>query len=315
MKSRILDILRSKDHVVSGEHLSSLLGISRVAVWKHMQKLKECGYDIDTSANGYRLVFSPDVLFPWEFPERESRIHFFPCVTSTMDIARDMARKGCPDFSVVVAGRQTKGRGRLKRVWHSEEGGLYFTVVLRPDLPLAWAYRVNFCASYSLARVLRRLFSIPACVKWPNDLLVNDKKISGMLSEMEAEGDLLEFITIGLGMNVNNDAEHMEPGAVSLKSLLGKPVFRKTILNAFLDELEMRLADGDLENAITEWKTVSITLNRSVKIVTHGGEFRGRVLDVDESGALVLETEGGNVKKVIYGDCFHLPRTDQEWMK
>jgi len=118
---------------------------------------------------------------------------------------------------VVVAGRQTRGRGRLRRQWLSDDGGLYFTMVLRPEIPLLLSSRVNFLASLTLARVLRELFHINAAVKWPNDILVDGRKISGMLSELEAETDRLLFINIGMDINVNNDPSGVEPGASSLK--------------------------------------------------------------------------------------------------
>ena len=131
MKEKILKMLRSSGKIVSGATLSNRLGISRVSVWKHIQGLKENGYEIVASSQGYHLAGSPDALFPWEFPERISKIHYYPQVDSTMDIAREMARGGCPGFTVVIAGSQKKGRGRLSRNWHSGTGGLYFTIVLR----------------------------------------------------------------------------------------------------------------------------------------------------------------------------------------
>ncbi len=122
MKGKILKILKKEKGIVSGEALSSELGISRVSIWKHVRKLQELGYNIITTSMGYRLIGSIDALFPWEFPDRESKIHFFPEVTSTMDIAGKFARKGCPHFTVVIAGLQTKGRGRLRRAWHALQG-------------------------------------------------------------------------------------------------------------------------------------------------------------------------------------------------
>ena len=120
MKAEILKLLRAQTGVVSGETLSSALGVSRVSIWKHIQKLNQVGYRIQSGPKGYWLEHSPDTPFPWEFPARETRIHYFDETSSTMEIAKEMARKGCPDFTVVVAGRQNKGRGRLKRVWISQ---------------------------------------------------------------------------------------------------------------------------------------------------------------------------------------------------
>ena len=217
MKAQILELLRSQDTIVSGEELSTDLGISRVSGWKHIHKLQELGYDIMLTANGYRLIDSPDVPFSWEFGDHDFNILYYPEVSSTMDTAKDLARNNCPGFTVVVAGRQTRGRGRLRRQWLSDDGGLYFTMVLRPEIPLLLSSRMNFLASLTLARVLRELFHINAAVKWANDILVDGRKISGMLSELEAETDRLLFINIGMDINVNNDPSGVEPGASSLK--------------------------------------------------------------------------------------------------
>jgi BirA family transcriptional regulator, biotin operon repressor / biotin---[acetyl-CoA-carboxylase] ligase len=305
MKGRILEILRNNVGTVSGEILSQKLGTSRVSIWKHIHKLKELGYDISSTPKGYQLTETTDTLFPWEFAGREENIHHFSEVSSTMDIARDLARKGCPGFTTVIAEKQLKGRGRLKRTWFSSTGGLYFTMVLRPKIPSVISARVNFAASLVLAKTLRRLFHIDARVKWPNDILVEERKLVGMLSEMEAEADILSFINIGLGINVNNDPTLEEPNAVSLKEIIGKNVSRKNILVSFLDEFEALITDNNLENIIPEWKKYTITLNRKVKIVTTNDISEGIARDVDENGALILELNDGSMKKVLYGDCFH----------
>ncbi|MGD9066739.1 MAG: biotin--[acetyl-CoA-carboxylase] ligase, partial [Desulfobacterales bacterium] len=201
--------------------------------------------------------------------------------------------------------RQTKGRGRLKRQWRSDDGGLYFTMVLRPDLPVLLSSRVNFLASLTLAHVLRELFQINAAVKWPNDILVDGYKIAGMLSELEAETDRILFINIGMGINVNNDPSVAEPGASSLKKIVGREISKKTLLDRFLTEFKPRLQQAKFENVISEWKKYSVTLNRRVKIVTNKEVSEGRAVDVEPDGALVLELADGSHKKIVYGDCFH----------
>ena len=305
MKGKILTELRSRKEIVSGEYLSSTLGISRVSVWKHIHKLQEFGYNILSTTNGYQFIDSPDILYSWEFPDREARIHYFPELPSTMDTAKDLARKNCPDFTVVIAGRQTEGRGRLNRQWLSDNGGLYFTLVLRPEIPVPISSRVNFLASLTLVRVLREMYQIEANVKWPNDILVDDRKLSGMLSELEAEADRVFFINIGMGINVNNDPAGVEPGAISLKKMLGREVSRTRLLSRFLDEFENRLKNADYENVISEWKQYTTTLQRPVRIVTQREVSEGLAVDVDENGALIVKLADGSFKKIIYGDCFH----------
>lgn len=304
MKRQILNILKNSNERISGVELSARLGISRVSIWKHMGKLQDAGYDIGSTPKGYILQNDNDLLYPWEFPQRESNINYFSELDSTMDKARELATSGCPDFTVVIAGTQRKGRGRLKRSWHSSEGGLYFTIVLRPNVPPPSGHKYNFATSLVLARTLRNLFGIDAMVKWPNDILVGGKKLSGMLSEMEAEADRVSFINIGIGLNVNNDPETDEPNAVSLKKLVGKELSRKKILSVFLDNLEEKFSNMESETIISEWKEYSLTLNRRVTIITPKDVCEGIAVDVDEEGALILKLDNGTLKRVIYGDCF-----------
>ncbi len=132
IKSRILNLLKQENSIISGETLSKQLGVSRVSIWKHIRRLKDLGYEITSSASGYHLIKSPDIPFSWEFPQREDKIIYYHELESTMKIAKAIAGKGAAHFTVVIAGRQTKGRGRLKRTWISTDGGLFFTVILRP---------------------------------------------------------------------------------------------------------------------------------------------------------------------------------------
>ena len=192
----------------------------------------------------------------------------------------------------------------MNRSWLSSEGGLYFTMVLRPELPVILSSRVIFGASLSLAESLRNLYQVEAMVKWPNDILIDGGKLAGLLAEMEAESDRVTYVNVGVGLNANNDPTDQEPGAVSLKKVLGREVSRKEILTCFLDEFEHRLTDGTLDDVISQWKRYSITLNRKVKIVTTNDLTEGFAKDVDETGALILELADGSTKRIIYGDCF-----------
>jgi BirA family biotin operon repressor/biotin-[acetyl-CoA-carboxylase] ligase len=308
MKTRILENLKKKEGTVSGQALSVQLGISRVSIWKHIQQLQALGYEITSSAKGYRLVNSPDVPYPWEFAGRESKIIYHAELTSTMDAAKQLARKGCSNFTTVIAGRQTSGRGRLKRQWFSDEGGLYFTVVLRPDLPPVLSFRVSFLASLTLAKTLNEMFGVDVRVKWPNDLLVDEYKICGMLSELEAEADRVAFINVGIGLNVNNDPSGIEPAATSLRAILGRKVSIKEIVARYLDAFEQQMQAAAVDRVIEEWKAYSVTLNREVRVVTTRDVFTGKAIDVDDNGALVLKCADGSIQKILYGDCFHQSR-------
>jgi BirA family biotin operon repressor/biotin-[acetyl-CoA-carboxylase] ligase len=305
MKDRILKILKHSKTTVSGQSISAQLGISRVSVWKHIQRLQALGYDILATASGYRLENSPDIPYPWEFPGWESRLIYYPELPSTMAVAKELARNDCPHFTTVIAGRQISGRGRLNRFWLSEEGGLYFTMVLRPDLPPVLSFRVSFLASVTLARTLNEIFNIDARVKWPNDILVSERKISGMLSELEAEADRVAFINIGVGINVNNDPSALQPTATSIKEVLGREVSKKDLLFRYLDAFEKQMQTAAFDRVIQDWKQFAATLNRDVRVVTNKEVFTGRAIDVDDTGALILKGADGSLQKILYGDCFH----------
>ncbi len=293
--------------MVSGEALSDALQVSRVAVWKHIRRLRELGYGIVSTAQGYRLESSPDTPFAWEFPEREGRIHYQRSVGSTMDLARDLARKGSPAMTVVVAEEQTQGRGRMARSWISEREGLYFTVVTRPELAPALAARVGFAAAVSLARVARDSYRVPAQVKWPNDVLVGERKLAGILAEMEITGERVQYVNLGMGINVNHHPELPGRPATALKLETGAPVSRKAVLAQFLAAFETRLAGIQTLAVMEEWKALTMTLGRRVEIVAPGETLGGRAVDLDPTGALVLETDSGELRQVHYGDCFPQP--------
>jgi BirA family biotin operon repressor/biotin-[acetyl-CoA-carboxylase] ligase len=234
---------------------------------------------------------------------RRNNLHYFSEVDSTMDEARKLAQEGCPSFTVVVAERQRRGRGRMARTWRSDDGGLYFTLVVRPELSPAECGRLNFLASVVLAGVLGEL-GIQAGVKWPNDILVAGKKIAGMLSEMDTDGKTVRHLAIGVGLNVNNDPGPLEPQATSVKRLLGKRVSRSLILENFLDSLEAAMAHMDWQETLNDWRRLAVALNRPVRVETHSETVAGWALDVDDSGALVVRLSDGTIRRIVYGDCF-----------
>ncbi len=305
MKKEILQLLRQASQPLSGEKLSSALGVSRVTIWKHIKALIGHGYDISATPKGYLLVSGPDTPFSWEYPDRQERILYFESVESTMDVARDLARQDCPHLTVVVADAQGEGRGRMRRVWHSDRGGLYFTLVLRLAMPPQHIGRVNFYTSSIIAETLRQDYNVAADVKWPNDILVDGRKLCGMLSEMEAEGEMATFLNIGIGLNVNNDPTTLEPRAVSLLQIVGKKVSRRELLANFLDRFEQNLESAMGPSVIERWKSFNATLGRTVTVKTHKETIKGRAVDVDADGSLFIEQQDGTVTKIIYGDCFH----------
>ncbi len=312
MKAEILNILDGGG-IVSGSRLSQKLGISRVSVWKHIQRLQQLGYVIETSSKGYRLVDRPPAAYPWELGRWQDLVHYFAETTSTMDEALRLAHAGCPAFTTVVAGRQTRGRGRLQRQWESEDGGLYFTVVLRPAISPAEAPLINLAAAVDLAVTLEDVCDLNVQVKWPNDVLVKGRKVAGILSQMEGESDQVAFVNVGLGVNLNNDPGKVVPAAVSVSRLIGKKVPSSAVLKQFLDRFAQRLESGRLGQALDKWRRLTVTLGQAVTVVTLRESFQGIARDITGDGGLILELEDGTLKTVAYGDCFHnRPVQDRE---
>jgi BirA family biotin operon repressor/biotin-[acetyl-CoA-carboxylase] ligase len=305
-KQEIIQILSRDGAVVSGETLSAELGISRVSIWKHIKGLVQAGIPIESSPKGYCLHPDPDSLLPYHFGARQDRIHFFPEIGSTMDEAMKLARQGCPDFTVVAAQRQTRGRGRMQRSWISADGGLYFTMVVRPEIPVVLSGLVNLAAAIEMAGLIKASYGIAAGLKWPNDILVNGRKICGILSQMEAEGDQVALLNIGIGLNVNNQPEDAELTAVSLQNLLNRPVPRREILTAFLDLFEKRINTLNTTEIILQWKSNNVTIGKRVRIMTKKETIEGIAMDMDVHGGLVLQLDDGFFKTVMHGDCFFL---------
>jgi BirA family biotin operon repressor/biotin-[acetyl-CoA-carboxylase] ligase len=305
-KKQILKVLRDYDDYLSGGTLAEQLGISRVSIWKHIRSLKEYGYVIDVSARGYRLVSSPDLMLPYELPGLEERIYFFPEIDSTMDAARRLARKRAREGTIVIAGIQVHGRGRLSREWLSPKGGIYFTIILRPRISPIYAPRINLMASVAVATTIRELFGIEAELKWPNDVLIGGRKVCGILAEMNAEMDVINFVNVGVGINANTSIPQFEKTATSLKDALGKEISRKEFLRVLLREIDgwqLRLMKEEL---LEEWRRLSTTLNSDVKVIAPGEVIVGRAIDIDANGALIIKVSDGSLKKAMAGDCINL---------
>lgn len=304
-KEHIYSILHSATDWISGEEIRTQLGISRVAVWKHIQAMTKSGITIESSPKGYRLVENPDSLLPFDFPDRQERIHYHPELPSTMDSAISLAREGCPANTVVIAERQQLGRGRLQRQWASEGGGLYFTIIIRPDVPITQASMFNLAAAVDMTKVLRTKYSIDASVKWPNDILVGEKKICGILSQLESEGGNIDSMAIGIGLNVNNSPAIEVPTATSLSELTGKSLARKEILSSFLDLFEARVTSFDAGKLIEEWRLFNCTIGKKVSITTVNDTFSGTAIDIDDQGGLILQCPDSTRQIIMHGDCFH----------
>ncbi len=303
------------DEYVSGEAISDKLGLSRTAVWKHVEQLRSQGYRIDAvPARGYRLREIPDRLTPLELrPLLTTRdlgqvLHCFDEVSSTNDVARELAEEDAAHGEVVVAERQSAGRGRRGRQWVSPPGrNLHLSAVLRPDLPPQRAPEITLVASVALCDVVRQA-GVVAGIKWPNDLLASGRKLAGILTEMAAEPDRVMWVVLGVGVNLNARPEDFPPEmrgeATSVAIERGQPAPRALFAAALLKTLEEwldRHADAGFGPVRQAWRERSVTLGREVRVSTEGRDLEGVAEDIDEGGALLVRA-GRRLERVLAGD-------------
>lgn len=315
-KEEVLDALRDAGGYVSGESLAERMGISRAAVWKHVHALVKEGYGIDVAqGKGYRLVAVPDRLYSQEVRRGLQtrligrRVVHLDTTGSTNTVARRAAEEGVEEGMVVIAETQSQGKGRLGREWLTGKGGLWMSVVLRPPIDPMHAPEVTLLAAVSVAKALRGA-GLEAAIKWPNDVLVNGKKICGILTEMSAEADAVGFIVLGIGVNVNNDVPLAT--ATTMRAELGRPVDRVRFTQALLEMLDedyLTFRSEGFTPILWSWRRLSDTLGRTVEVATHDSVIVGVAQDVDEDGALIVKTRDGAVRKVVSGDCRHVRGT------
>jgi BirA family biotin operon repressor/biotin-[acetyl-CoA-carboxylase] ligase len=303
---------------VSGADLSRQLGISRAAIWARLQALRELGYDIEASPHlGYRLVSAPDLLHADDLLSRLGKtrvigrdIRIFERTTSTNDIMARLAGDGVKEGAVVFAESQSRGRGRLGRHWISPpRKGLWFSILLRPNLAPQSATQLTVAAATALARALAQQTGLAPEIKWPNDILIGGKKVAGILTELTAELDHVKEVVLGIGVNVNLELSELPRDlrglATSLRIESGQVVDRAELAVAILREMDGdydRIRRGQFESVAAEWQQRCGTLGRQVSI--HVGErvIRGRAEALDGQGALLLRTQHGHLERIIGGD-------------
>jgi len=311
----VLRLLRGTDGFVSGEILAARMGLSRAGVWKRLRRLKAMGYVIlGEPRRGYRLVAAPDKLLPEEILHRletqrlRGPIYHFDSAASTNDTAKALGFRGAPEGSLVVAEAQSAGRGRLGRDWLSPPGvGIYASLLLRPPLPPTDLPRITLTAAVSVIRALSRATGVSAGIKWPNDLMVGEKKAGGILTEMETESDQIRYLVVGLGLNVNNAdfPPELATVATSLWRETGRAFLRAPIVRAWLEEFEdlyQRFLAQEFSKILEEWKQHTVTLGKWVTVRQGLQELEGLALEVAPDGALLLKTAAGEVLRVISGE-------------
>jgi BirA family biotin operon repressor/biotin-[acetyl-CoA-carboxylase] ligase len=316
-------LAEAADDFVSGEAISDKLGLSRAAVWKHVDALRRQGYRIDAMpARGYRLVAIPDRLGPLEIGpllhthDLGQTLHCSPELPSTNDRAKELAEAGAVHGEVVIAESQTAGRGRRGRTWASPSGrNLYMSVILRPQLPPQRAPELTLVASLAACDACRQA-GVEAGIKWPNDVLVDGRKVAGILTELSAEPDAVHWVVLGIGVNLNSGEDdfpdELRDVATSLAIERGQAVPRALFTAALLSTLEewLDLHASEGFGPIREaWRARSFTLGREVRVDSDGAEVTGVAEDIDEVGALLVRTRSG-LSRVVAGDVHLVRRVD-----
>jgi len=317
MEREILKALK-KESYTSGEELARSLGITRTAIWKHIKNLRQKGYKIHSSPKlGYRLDQAPDLLTPAEIQmdlatRRFGRIvHYFNQITSTQDEARQLAESGAQEGTLVVAEAQTAGRGRRGRHWLSpERTGIYLSLILKPDLEPFNIAQVPIVAGIAVCQGISEITNLTPRLKWPNDVMLQGKKVAGILVEMSAEPERVHYLILGIGINVNTPAttftDDLQQPAISLAEVAGGEVNRRTLLQVLLTHLEALYHEFKLAGFVVfreRLRRWDQTIESWVKITDSSGPYLGYALDIDENGALVVRDQQGTLRRILAGDA------------
>lgn len=315
-KKEILTALRDCDGYVSGQELCEKLQVSRTAVWKKIKQLQEDGYEIEAVPNkGYRILGCPDCVAAEEVESRlKTRwagrmVHYLEEVDSTNQYIKKLAEEGAREGTLVVADIQRRGKGRAGRVWTTEPGAnISMSLLLRPKLPPTQISMVTLVMGLAVTWACRKLYGIEAGIKWPNDVVVNGKKLCGILTEMSAEMTAVNYVVIGTGINVNEKEfpEELREKATSLLLELGEKTSRAELIAECLRYFEMFyekfLQTGDLSLLQEEYNDLLLNRNRVVRVLEPRNEYSGRALGINKDGELLVEREDGTRTAVYAGE-------------
>ncbi len=316
MKTKILQKLKETDGYLSGQELCDALGISRTAVWKYVNKLKEEGYRIEAVPNkGYHLLHVPDVFTESEIKSRLStqwagrEVVCYSLVDSTNNAAKIAAEQGGVHGTLFLAEQQSSGKGRRGRNWVSPPGtGIWMTILLRPQLEPSCASMLTLVAALSVSRAIEEVNGLKAQIKWPNDVVVNGKKVCGILTEMSAEMEWIHYVVIGLGINVNVEEfpKELEATATSLWIEGKREVERVPIICTFLSyfetDYENFIREQNLSRFLEEYNKRLVNCGREVRVLEPKGEYTGVARGIDPLGALIVEREKGEMVRITSGE-------------
>ncbi|AOZ91316.1 biotin--[acetyl-CoA-carboxylase] ligase [Paenibacillus crassostreae] len=310
-------LLEAENEFISGEEISRRLSISRTAVWKKINKLRSLGYEFEAiSHKGYRIIVSPDFLDPLTLTNAihttvmGSKVEVIKTTFSTQEDARRRAEQGAAEGTLIIAEEQTGGKGRLGRKWFSPYGkGIWMSLILRPQQPLKFASQLTLLTGVAVCRAIRQVTGLEVGIKWPNDILIQKRKICGILLESAIEDNVMRYCIAGIGISVNVDdndyPDELKTIATSLKIESGSTVNRTLLIAAVMEEFETLYQiyqQKGFRPIINLWEALSLNLNEEVIVHSHQGIQEGIAVGLDSSGALLVDMGMGEIKPVISGD-------------
>ena len=323
---KVLKFLQTHNtEYLSGQDLSDVLRISRVAIWKHIKKIQDLGYTVESKQKlGYKLTENSDILFPWEVTsELKTKVigqkaYYFDSIDSTQNQALKIANEPENNGAVIIAATQTGGKGRTGRKWISPKGGIWFSIILHPKFDISITTLFPIASSLALSKAIENTFEITPELKWPNDLTIKGKKIAGILVDAAFESNKIESLVLGVGINFNVDIKAIKKtlkdtpnfyGVASLSEQNKKVKPIQLVQNFFveLEKIYELLNKKQTKKIILDWTKRSSTLGKNVEINTTDGKIKGKATKIDEDGALIISNKS-KTYKVIAGDVIHLSK-------
>jgi BirA family biotin operon repressor/biotin-[acetyl-CoA-carboxylase] ligase len=323
---KVLKFLQTHNtEYLSGQDLSDVLRISRVAVWKHIKKIQELGYTVESKQKlGYKLISNSELLLPWEITANlKTKIigrqaYYFDSIDSTQNQALKMAEDVANDGTIIVAAKQTNGHGRSGRKWVSPKGGIWISIILHPTFDISITTLFPIASALALSIAIEKTFSIQPELKWPNDLTIKGKKVAGMLVDVSLESNKIENLVLGVGINFDVNAKQIEKSLKGTSNFYGvaslsdqkqniKPI---QLVQTFLIELEKiykSLNAKQTKKIISEWTVRSSTIGKNVELNTSDSKIKGKAIKIDDDGALVVSENNKN-HRIIAGDIIHLSK-------
>jgi len=315
---KILSFLKAHEsEFLSGQDMSDILKISRVAVWKDIKKIRSLGYKIESKQNlGYRLIDSSELLLPWEITQNLNtkflgkRVYYFDSIDSTQNFAMKIASNDKENGTVIISKKQTVGRGRMKRKWKSPTGGIWMSIIIHPKFDVSYTTLVPIATSLALCMAIEKILKIKPELKWPNDVTLKGKKVAGVLVDTSIISNEIENVVLGIGINFKIKPHELAstikktPNFYGVATLVKKNEKALPLVQQFLYELEnvfQLINSRRIKKIKSEWTKRSSTIGRNVSIITSEGNVNGKAVKIDSDGALII-SKGKKTEKILVGD-------------